>query len=117
MWQPVAETVEAANIADHAIEVGANPQLSNQLPQVLARLDDASRLSGLTACLRLAEYLERSRSGRIKGLRTEINSNKVRLSLLATEEPLVEIWEARKHAPLFKRAFGKKLVLTTELID
>ncbi len=85
--------------------------------RTLARLDDASRLSGLTACLRLAEYLERSRSGRIKGLRTEINSNKVRLSLLATEEPLVEIWEARKHAPLFKRAFGKKLVLTTELID
>lgn len=78
---------------------------------------DKRRLLHLAACLRLAEYLERSKAGRVRDLEVEIDEARIRITLLATEEPWVEIWEARKHGDLFERAFGRELVLETELVE
>lgn len=78
---------------------------------------DKQRLLHLAACLRLAVYLERSKAGRVRDLVVEIEKASIRVTLLATEEPWVEIWEARKHGDLFERAFDRELVLETELVE
>lgn len=73
--------------------------------------DDATRLAVLEACLRLAEYLERSRTGRVRSVRTRIEDGVVTLELVADGEPWVEFWETQKQAPLFELAFGRRLQL------
>ncbi|REJ83255.1 MAG: Ppx/GppA family phosphatase [Acidobacteria bacterium] len=83
-------------------------------PSAYPGLLDAShrpRLLALTVCLRLAEHLERSRSGRIQGLRAVVKKQKVVLELRAEHEPTVEMWEANKDGPLFEEAFDRVLVL------
>lgn len=72
---------------------------------------DLERLNTLCACLRLAEDFERSRAGRVQGFEAQINKKTVVLQVQAEEAPLVELAEAGKHGPLFRRAFGRKLKL------
>lgn len=72
---------------------------------------DRTTLWGLTVCLRLAEYLERSRTGRVRDLRTVIGKKTVKLELVAEGDPWVEVWETRKQAPLFESAWGRSLEL------
>ena len=68
----------------------------------------------LSACLRLAEFLERSRAGRVKDLSVEIDKKSVRIKLQAREDPHVEMREASKQAGLFKRAFGREMILESD---
>ena len=68
-------------------------------------------LAILAFCLRMAEMLERSRAGRVEDVRARIALETVRLDVLAAEEPVVELWEAGKQAPLFEQAFGRQLEL------
>lgn len=70
---------------------------------------DNKRLLQLATILRLSEYLERSRVGRVEGLEVALGSKQVRLTLLAQEEPWVELTETRKQAKLFQQAFGREL--------
>lgn len=69
---------------------------------------DAKRLLRLAVLLRLAEMLERTRVGRVRGVRVVLGAG-VRLELLAAEEPWVERLEAEKQAGLFQEAFGLPL--------
>ncbi|MGQ9735081.1 MAG: Ppx/GppA phosphatase family protein [Thermaceae bacterium] len=62
----------------------------------------------LAALLRLAEMLERPRTGRVQEVRVELGQQ-VRLHLEAAEEPWVEILETEKQVGLFAKAFGKGL--------
>ena len=75
---------------------------------------DAKRLLRLTAILRLTEYLERSRAGRVETLEIKLEPKQVRLVLQAAEEPWVEIAEAGKQNKLFQQAFGRELVVEWE---
>ncbi len=68
--------------------------------------DDEARLRQLTACLRTAESLERSRAGRVREVLVDFDAATVRLTLLAEEEPTVELWEVPQHAELFAAGFG-----------
>ena len=70
---------------------------------------DGERLTVLAACLRLAEQLERSRAGRVRGVRVDLNGDRVRIRIEAAEEPWVELSEAAKQAGLFEKAFGRGL--------
>jgi exopolyphosphatase/guanosine-5'-triphosphate,3'-diphosphate pyrophosphatase len=72
---------------------------------------DDKLLLRLSACLRLAEYLERSRAGRVEDLKVEIGKRAVRVMLKAAETPRVELREAGKQAGVFKRAFNRDLEL------
>lgn len=65
-------------------------------------------LLALATLLRLAEHLERPRTGRVRGVRVELGE-RVRLHLEASEEPWVEILETEKQTGLFAKAFGKSL--------
>ncbi|WP_243089748.1 Ppx/GppA family phosphatase [Thermus neutrinimicus] len=69
---------------------------------------DGKRLLRLAALLRLAEMLERTRSGRVKGVRVELGG-RVRLALEAEADPWVERLEAEKQGELFQEAFGLPL--------
>jgi exopolyphosphatase / guanosine-5'-triphosphate,3'-diphosphate pyrophosphatase len=73
--------------------------------------EDELRLVRLAACLRLAEHLERSRSGRVQDVQLEFKKDQIVLRLSALETPRVELWEASKQGDLFFRAFGKELRL------
>ncbi len=73
--------------------------------------DDDLRLTRLAACLRLAEYLERARAGRVKDIRVSIKKDSVTLRLVAEDMPRVELWEAAKQGDLFKKAFARELIL------
>ncbi len=73
--------------------------------------DDEIRLLRLAACLRLAEYLERSRSGRVQDLSLKIEKERITIGLIAAQTPRVELWEASKHGDLFRKAFGRALFL------
>ncbi len=76
---------------------------------LLAGEEDERRLWSLAACLRLAEHLERSRTGRIGDLEFKIADDVATLHLKSKVPPTVEIWEARKDAELFELAFERKL--------
>jgi exopolyphosphatase/guanosine-5'-triphosphate,3'-diphosphate pyrophosphatase len=75
---------------------------------------DNKRLLRLATILRISEYLERSRIGRVEGLSVEIGSKQVRLTLLAQDEPWVELTQTRKQARLFQHAFGLELLVEWE---
>ena len=76
---------------------------------------DRRRLRQLSACLRIAESLERARASRIKDLRVTIKRKRVRITVQAAERPMIEIWEASKHANLFRRAFDRKLDIEADV--
>ncbi|MER3482615.1 MAG: exopolyphosphatase [Meiothermus sp.] len=72
---------------------------------------DNKRLLRLTTLLRITEYLERSRAGRVEGLEVSLEPKVVRVGLRSDEEPWVEIAETAKQGKLFQQAFGRELVL------
>lgn len=75
---------------------------------------DAERLKRLAALLRLAEYLDRSRSQSVTGLSlTVVNRKRARLKVQtrAKAAAQVEIWEAQRNADLFEAAFGLELTI------
>lgn len=73
--------------------------------------EDGRIVMVLATCLRLAEYLERSRTGRVRGVRARIEETVVTLELIADGEPWVEFWETQKQAPLFESAFARHMRL------
>jgi exopolyphosphatase/guanosine-5'-triphosphate,3'-diphosphate pyrophosphatase len=75
--------------------------------QVLDSSDNI-RIARLSAMLRLAEYLERSRSQVIQSIQVEIGDS-VRIVTRAIGDATVEIWDANRTAGFFKKAFGKSL--------
>jgi exopolyphosphatase/guanosine-5'-triphosphate,3'-diphosphate pyrophosphatase len=76
---------------------------------------DAERVKRLASLLRLAEYLDRSRSQTVTDLRLNVLNRKrarLRVHTRANDDAHVEIWEAQRNADLFESAFG--LALTIE---
>ena len=76
---------------------------------------DETRLLRLTALLRLAEYLERGRAGLVRDVLVRWDTNQLYLTLVATEHPAVELWEAGRNAvDLMEPAFGRSTVLESQ---
>ena len=72
----------------------------------LARVDDAERLALLTACLRLAEQLERPRDQSVTTVRVHRVDGGVRLEPESGGDATVAVWAARQHADVLERAIG-----------
>lgn len=73
---------------------------------------DEAILLPLAAILRLAEFLERGRNGRVDDVTAIWDDVTMRLTLIADEYPAVEIWEAEKRAiDLVAEAFGRQVLL------
>jgi exopolyphosphatase/guanosine-5'-triphosphate,3'-diphosphate pyrophosphatase len=71
--------------------------------------DDTTRAEQLSALLRLAEYLERSKSQVVRRIEVAIEDAAVRLLIHADGDPIPEIWNASRRASLFEHAFGRSL--------
>jgi exopolyphosphatase/guanosine-5'-triphosphate,3'-diphosphate pyrophosphatase len=71
--------------------------------------DDTARAAHLGGMLRLAEYLERSKSQVIRRIEVVIEDDTVRLLLHADGDPIPEIWNASRRSGLFEQAFGRSL--------
>jgi exopolyphosphatase/guanosine-5'-triphosphate,3'-diphosphate pyrophosphatase len=69
---------------------------------------DGARIARLAALLRLAEYLERSKSQVVQGLHVEMGDS-IRVVTRAIGDATVEIWDANRRAGLFQKAFGKAI--------
>ncbi len=78
--------------------------------EVLEAGDD-ERVSRLSALLRLAEYLDRSRAQTVASLQVQAKGKRVRLRVRARTraEARVEVWEAQRNADLFEKAFNCQL--------
>jgi len=77
----------------------------------LLRTGDEERLARLAAVLRVVEQLERARSQLVHGVRVEVADERVTLVLEGEADMSVPVWGARAQAPLFRRAFGRELVV------
>ena len=70
--------------------------------------NDGERLARLAALLRLAEYLERSKSQVVQSLQVEMG-DPIRVVTRSIGDATVEIWDANRRAGLFQKAFGKAI--------
>lgn len=70
--------------------------------------DDGQRIARLSALLRIAEYLERSKNQVVRGVRAEIGEA-VRVHVEAGGDATMEIWDANRRAGLFKKAFEREI--------
>ena len=77
----------------------------DELRGVLDATDD-QRVARLASLLRIAEYLERSKSQVVSGVRCAINGGEVRIKVDTVGDATVEIWDAGRRAALFRKAFG-----------
>lgn len=75
--------------------------------QGVLQADDPERVARLSSLLRIAEYLERSKSQVVQQLTVEIQaSGDVLVRVQATGDATVEVWDANRRTGLFNDAFG-----------
>jgi exopolyphosphatase/guanosine-5'-triphosphate,3'-diphosphate pyrophosphatase len=74
---------------------------------------DEQRIARLSALLRVAEYLERSKSQVVAQVRVEIGEQ-IRIIACATGDTSVEIWDANRRSGLLAKAFGLPVIIEAE---
>lgn len=72
--------------------------------------DDEARVARLAALLRIAEYLERSKSQVVSSVRCAIDDG-VKIVCETVGDATVEIWDANRRASLFRKAYGLDVVI------
>ena len=82
------------------------PKATEELPLV-----DVARLRPLTALLRLADGLDRSRSGTVEHVDVRIGPSLVVLRVRADTDCELELWGARRKRGLFEKVFERDLEL------
>ncbi len=73
--------------------------------------DDPERAARLGAILRIAEYLERSKSQVVQDVTVHINDERVTIQVQASGDAAVEIWDANRRAVLFQSAFACEVAI------
>ena len=77
----------------------------------LAIKGDEERLNRMSACLRLAEDLERSRDQLVRAAHVAVDDGTVRLDLDSDGDDRVPRWAAGRETELFARAFDRQLTV------
>jgi len=77
----------------------------------LARRGDDALLARCAAVLRLAEQLERARDQTVRHARVVVQDGQVELRLQSKADATISRWGAQRQADLFRRAFGKELLV------
>ena len=83
----------------------------------LLDVDDDERFWRLASCLRLAEQLERDRARLVRSVQVDVRGKTATLTLLGHTEPAVSLWAAGQEAPIFERAFGRRLQIRSAVAD
>ena len=68
--------------------------------------DDVPRVARLSALLRIAEFLERSKSQVVQRLEAHLYPDSALVEVVASGDASVEIWDANRRTGLFRKAFG-----------
>jgi exopolyphosphatase/guanosine-5'-triphosphate,3'-diphosphate pyrophosphatase len=77
----------------------------------VAGKEDAQLLDRISAAVRVAEQLERSRDQAVQAADVELRDGAVELRLHADGDVSVARWATERQAELFRRAFGRDLVV------
>ena len=77
----------------------------------IADKGDDDRLARMSALLRLAEDLERSRDQLVRDAHIALDDGRVRIELVSETDAPVARWAAGREGELFERAFGRGLVV------
>jgi exopolyphosphatase/guanosine-5'-triphosphate,3'-diphosphate pyrophosphatase len=78
--------------------------------RLLLGKQDRRLLLRLSAILRLAECLERGRNANITDIITTWDEDQLRITLIANQYPVVELWQAGRNAsPLMEEAYHKQI--------
>jgi exopolyphosphatase/guanosine-5'-triphosphate,3'-diphosphate pyrophosphatase len=72
--------------------------------------NDEQRVARLSALLRIAEYLERSKTQVVSNLQCTIDGT-VRIAAATVGDATVEIWDANRRVGFFRKAFGVDVVI------
>jgi exopolyphosphatase/guanosine-5'-triphosphate,3'-diphosphate pyrophosphatase len=65
------------------------------------------RIARLSSLLRIAEYLERSKSQVVRSLSVDFAADPLEITVHADGDATVEIWDANRRTGLFRKAFGR----------
>jgi exopolyphosphatase/guanosine-5'-triphosphate,3'-diphosphate pyrophosphatase len=77
---------------------------------------DEDRAEKLSALLRLAEYLDRSRTQVIHSLTCRVLPQTVQITCHTRGDASAEVWSTERHADLFKQAFKRNVIIQTQPI-
>jgi exopolyphosphatase/guanosine-5'-triphosphate,3'-diphosphate pyrophosphatase len=78
----------------------------------LALDGDEAMLNRLTAAVRIAEQLERSRDQAVSAFDVRVDNGRVQLRLRANEDVTVARWATERQGDVFRKAFGRNLSVT-----
>jgi exopolyphosphatase/guanosine-5'-triphosphate,3'-diphosphate pyrophosphatase len=67
--------------------------------------------------LRLAEGLERSRDQAVRRVRVQATGDTVSMTIEADEDVRVAVWAAERERDLFRRAYGRELEISAEVLS
>lgn len=87
---------------------GGEPRTSRE-PMTLLDPSWQEKIRPLAALLRIADGLDRSRSGHVEQVNVELNGSRVRLKVSSTGDVDVDVWGARRKRELFEKHFGRRL--------
>lgn len=90
---------------------GGGPRLSHE-PFGSLDPETRRRVVRLAALLRVADGLDRGRSGAVDGVTVTVDGSRVRLVASADGDCDLEIWGARRKRELFERVFERRLEVT-----
>lgn len=82
------------------------PNLNNLGLDMLWQADDLERVSKLSALLRMAEYLERSKAQRVKELRCHLDKNYLQIEVIADGDAQIEVQAAQERSDLLSKSYG-----------
>jgi exopolyphosphatase/guanosine-5'-triphosphate,3'-diphosphate pyrophosphatase len=91
---------------------GSPPRKKHDAWRKLQR-DDRRMVCQLSALLRIADALDRRHSQGVREVRCQIDSRRVRLTLVSSRDLAVEIHGAMAKADLFRAVFGRDLAFRT----
>ncbi len=77
----------------------------------LARKGDEALLARCSAALRVAEQLERPRDQTVRHVQLAVRDGRVELRLDSEADATVSRWAAQRQGDVFRRAFGKELLV------
>jgi exopolyphosphatase/guanosine-5'-triphosphate,3'-diphosphate pyrophosphatase len=100
-------------------QLARNHRRGNPRPHPFAGLltrEDDERILKLSALLRLAEYLERSRSQVVQSIKCRVQGRTVQLTCNVCVDASTEVWSTERSADLFVRAFKRNLVIRTRAV-
>jgi exopolyphosphatase/guanosine-5'-triphosphate,3'-diphosphate pyrophosphatase len=86
------------------------PELGDFAP--IMKRDDRVRLMKLTSLLRIAEYLDRGRSGVVENIRVDWDAHTITLRLYGQTIPEAEVWDTQRNAvALMEHIFDRSVVV------